>query len=242
MQKKIANTVRMLKTTGNVLEQNKTKWDMIKILSTTVPSYMELIKKVDDAMLESERDTKASSMDKRIFRKELEEHCFYIASALHSIGSFEKNSGITAVTALKESTLKNYMEDMLVTKAKTLHTLAKENTEKLANYGIVEADITKLDELIKKFASIQTIPRSMVVDRKAAKLSLEDAVGQAKDMLTDQIDLQMEMLRKREPDFYNAFLAARKVVDTGIRHKKKEDAKPDTKPTTDTKPKSDATK
>lgn len=232
----------MLKTTCGVFELYKSKWDSMKVLGTSIPLYLEKVKKVDDALLESEKDVKSGALDKRQSRKRLEERTFIFASGLLSIGKSENNPQIISVTSFPESSLSNMMEGKLITTSKNVLALAKANAEKLVNYGIVEADITDLDNEIKKFATVQTLPRTLVVDRKAAKLSLDDAVAQAKEMLTDQIDLQMEVLRKREPDFYNAFLAARKVVDTGIRHKKKEDAKPDTKPTTDTKPKSDATK
>lgn len=64
------------------------------------------------------------------------------------------------------------MENKQVTLTKKVLGLGKENVKKLADYGIAEADFTKLEGLIAQFTDIQTIPRSKLVDRKAAKKML----------------------------------------------------------------------
>jgi hypothetical protein len=221
MKKKIANIARMLRTTADVLNQNKDKWATLAVLASTVPSFLELVEKIDPAMLESEKEISASSADKEIIRKNLEEDTFLLATALRSLGNFEKNTSITEVTSFSESSLDNLMEDTLVTLSKKVLGLGKENVKKLAGYGIVEADLTKHEGLITQFSSIQTIPRSKLVDRKAAKETLAEVVEAAKKLLVEQIDLLMELMRRREPAFYSAYQSARKIVEIGIRHEKK---------------------
>lgn len=208
----------MLRTTGNVLSQNQEKWATLAVLASTVPGFLELVEKIDPAMLESEKEISAPSVDKESIRENLEEETFLLATALRSLGNFEKNTSITEVTAFSESSLKNMMEDKLVTLAKKVLALGKANVTKLAGYGIVEADLTKLDGLIGQFLAIQAIPRSKLVDRKAAKESLVEVVDAAKELLTSQIDLQMELMRRREPEFYSAYQSARKIIDIGVRH------------------------
>ena len=225
MNKKIANIARMLRTTGNVLNQNKDKWATLAVLATTVPGFLEMVEKIDPAMLESEKEISAPSVDKETIRENLEEETFLLATALRSLGNFEKNTSITEVTSFSESSLNNLMEDKLISLAKKVLALGKANVAKLAGYGIVEADLTRHEGLIGQFTAIQTIPRSMVVDRKAAKETLVGVVNEAKELLTDQIDLQMELMRRREPEFYSAYQSARKIIDIGIRHEKKDPKK-----------------
>jgi hypothetical protein len=145
-------------------------------------------------------------LNKETIRENLEEETYLLGISLRSLGNFEKNTSITEVTAFSESNLKNMMEDKQVTLTKKVLGLGKENVKKLSDYGIAEADFTKLEGLIAQFTDIQTIPRSKLVDRKAAK-----------ELLTSQ----MELMRRREPEFYSAYQSARKIVDTGIRHEKK---------------------
>ena len=73
MNKKIANIARMLRTTGNVLNQNKDKWATLAVLATTVPGFLEMVEKIDPAMLESEKEISAPSVDKETIRENLEE-------------------------------------------------------------------------------------------------------------------------------------------------------------------------
>ena len=221
MNKRIANIARMLRTTGNVLSQNQEKWATLAVLAATVPGFLKMVEEIDPAMLESEKEISAPSVDKETIRENLEEETYLLGIALRSLGNFEKNTSITEVTAFSESNLKNMMEDKLVTLVKKVLGLGKENVKKLTNYGIAEAELTKLEGLIAQFTAIQTIPRSKLVDRKAAKETLVEVVDAAKELLTSQIDLQMELMRRREPEFYNAYQSARKIVDIGIRHEKK---------------------
>ena len=54
---------------------------------------------------------------------------------------------------------------------------------------------------------------------------MNEIIRKAKELLTDQIDHQMELMRRREPEFYNAYQSARKIVNIGIRHEKKDPKK-----------------
>ena len=47
---------------------------------------------------------------------------------------------------------------------------------------------------------------------------------EAKDIVENQLNIYAEKFRIKNPDFYNQYISASKVVEHGVRHEKKEEA------------------
>ena len=225
MQKKTANSVRMLKSTSLVLGQNQAKWATSVVLAKSVPSYMEIVGMIDDAAVDADKDILAAAITKNETRDNLEEELFLCCSGLISIANYEKNAELAQAVKHTESSLEKMKDDQLITTGKTVLALAKANAKKLEDYGYMAADITALETLIGQFTAVQATPRSEESTRVAAKMSMNEIIRKAKELLTDQIDHQMELMRRREPEFYSAYQSARKIIDIGIRHEKKDPKK-----------------
>jgi len=226
MQKETANSVRMLKATELVLGQNQAKWATSVVLAKSVPAYIALVGQIDDAAVSADKNISAAAIAKNEIRDCLEEETFLCSVALLSVANYEKNTALAQPVRLSESMLDKMKDDDLITTCKTVLNLAKANAKKIEDYGIIAEDVTKLETLIGQFSEVQASPRSEVSSRIAAKISMNEVIREAKELLTDQIDLQMELIRRREPEFYNAYQSARKIIDIGVRHAKKEEPKP----------------
>lgn len=213
----------MLKATGLILEQNKAKWATSVVLSKSVPAYMALVNQIDDSAVSADKNISAAAIAKNEIRDCLEEETFLCSAALLSVANYEKDAALAQPAKLSESQLDKMKDDDLITTSKTVLNMAKANAKKLEEYGITATDIAKMESLIGQFSGVQATTRSEVSTRTAAKVSMNEVIRAAKELLIDQIDLQMELIRRREPEFYNAYRSARKIVDIGIRHEKKKE-------------------
>ncbi len=86
-------------------------------------------------------------------------------------------------------------------------------------YGITAAVI---DELKARTAAYNTAPgqkESSIAERKGVRGSMNDLFYTVDELLTEEFDRYMELLRPTETEFYNKYFAARVVNDTGIRHR-----------------------
>jgi hypothetical protein len=225
MQKKTANIVRMLKSTALVLEQNQPKWATSVVLSKSVPTYIAMVAKIPDAAVSADKTITGTTTTKNELRDELEEEVYLFSSPLLSIANYEKNSTMAKSISFSETKLSRIKEADLITTAKTVLNLAKANLKKLEDYSIKPDDAAKLEAMVTNFNEVQTSPRSETSTRAAARGSMDDIVNEAKMLLLSQIDLQMESIRRHDPEFYNAYQSARKIINVGIRHIKKKDPK-----------------
>ena len=54
---------------------------------------------------------------------------------------------------------------------------------------------------------------------KGARGTLAGLFNEVDELLTDEVDRFMELLRNKEPEFYNKYFVACVVKETGIRHR-----------------------
>lgn len=55
-------------------------------------------------------------------------------------------------------------------------------------------------------------------------------IGEAKELIENQLDRHVEKLRSKHPEFYPQYWNARRVIYTGARHEKKEEEKEPAQP------------
>lgn len=223
MEKKTANSVRMFKSVDLVFEQNQPKWATSPILAKSIPEFRGIIRQIDDSAVKADKNILAAAITKNETKDDLAEMIFLGCSGLISIANYEKNSALAQPVKHTEAGLARMKDDELITTGKTVLSLAKANAKKLEEYGFTAEDIARLETLIEQFVKVEASPRSEESTRVAAKVSMNELISNAKEMLADHIDHQMELIRRREPEFYNAYQSARKVINIGIRHEKKKE-------------------
>lgn len=225
MEKKTANSVRMFKSVDLVFDQNQTKWATSTVLAKSIPEFRGIVRQIDDSAVKADKNILAAAITKNEIKEDLAEIVFLACSGLTSIANYEKNSALAQPVKQTESGLARMKDDELITTGKTVLDLAKANAKKLEEYGFTAEDLTRLETLIEQFVKAEASPRSEESTRVAAKMSMNELISSAKEILTDHIDHQMELIRRREPEFYNAYQSARKVINIGIRHETKEEPK-----------------
>ena len=108
----------------------------------------------------------------------------------------------------------------VVARCKNIHEAASDNAAALVKYGITAAKLTKLDKAIKAFDKVKTAPRQHKVIKGAATKLIPVLVKSGVSIVRDQLDELMTQFKEANPSFYNAYFAARVVVNQGRRSKK----------------------
>jgi hypothetical protein len=94
-----------------------------------------------------------------------------------------------------------------------------ENAAALVDYGVTDAMLLAFKAAILEYTGMVQDPRSAIAERKSGKIGVEDLFAEGKEIL-EVIDGLMEQFVETNKDFYNAYKAAREIVDAGIRHEK----------------------
>jgi hypothetical protein len=69
-------------------------------------------------------------------------------------------------------------------------------------------------------------PRETISVRVSAKIKLNKLIRTNSTLLKEELDGLVDIYRRKNPDFWNAYFTARKLVNYGVRHEKKEDDGP----------------
>jgi hypothetical protein len=65
---------------------------------------------------------------------------------------------------------------------------------------------------------------SSIASRKGARGTMYSLFAEADEVLNEEIDHFMELIRPAETEFYNKYFTARIIKDTGVRHRKPDEA------------------
>jgi len=110
--------------------------------------------------------------------------------------------------------LKNLRNGDFVPKIKELIAMAEAHKEVLvAEYGVTEEQIEDLKADLNRFLEMNGEPRAYQIASVQATKSLAELFSEAHDILTTKLDKVMKIFKRRDPDFYNGYLAARVIVD-----------------------------
>ncbi|MFV0593522.1 MAG: hypothetical protein ACK5M7_19275 [Draconibacterium sp.] len=92
---------------------------------------------------------------------------------------------------------------------------AEENMEVLtAEYGVTAEQVEGLKADLDEFLAINGQPRAYKVASVEATKSLELLFDEADEILNNKLDKIMSLFKRRDPGFYNGYLAARVIVDS----------------------------
>lgn len=220
MKKSTNNLLRTLQAVSAVLKKNQSKISSLSALVAVCTLYDQALEEVDELLKVVPSDPESATESKNMTRTALEVETLEMALALLTIAKGNKNMELQRFSNTNESKLNHCKEQELVSYCKQLAVEAKKYLDKLAGFNIKMENIQKLEQLTTEFSNQLSVPRIKIGERKAATQSQEQAIGRAMDILRDQLDIQMEVIKRSEPELYSEYRTARQVVSLGSRHRK----------------------
>ena len=215
MNKHEENKLTMYKSVHSLLNANTAKTGTIPALTDSVTEFRNLLQEIESTAIRLGQAITGKTGAKYQAENELIAALMPVGAAMVALGRKLKNPELQAKADIRESYLQRMRDTELVTKAKAIHALALENEANLVAYGITT---TKLDELSDKIgnydASLGGLESSGAV-RSGARVSLSNLYGKMDDLLDNDLDRQIELLRGAHPQFYNEYFATRVIKDLG---------------------------
>ena len=170
---------------------------------------------------EIDRITKIQSFDRTGHAKEkgqLQEVLILLAldnsQKLSAFAKLSKNLVLTAEIKFTKSKLAGSNDIMLSEYARMIYDKAEANLGALSAYGITQETQSLLLNSINAYNLSISKPRLGQTERSDATKQLAEYFITADDLLA-KIDAVINILMLKQPNFYNQYKDARKVVDTG---------------------------
>lgn len=223
MDKRFENKMTMLKAVLSLLQLHESIWSNSAPLAAAIEDLAGLIAQIEEIQQLTGEDHSGLSTSKKLGKDALIKQAFELASIIFAMATRNKDQVLLAKVDFPISELQHLREGELATKCKNIAELGRSALSQITSFGASEEKLNALDEQIARYKLSLPARRISVSELKAANKKLKELLKQATDLAADQIDRMLVQFGTSNPDFYNAYLNARKVVDYGIRHEKPED-------------------
>jgi hypothetical protein len=147
-----------------------------------------------------------------------------IASCLFVYAKKKGNAELMEKARVTEYVLRRIRDTELASRAETIAALAEENTANLIPANITSDMIADLKIQLDAYRNALGVRERSVAERKGARITMQDHFYKMDEILGEEIDPAMELIRASNAQFYNEYFALRVVKDTGVRHNKPEPA------------------
>jgi Carboxypeptidase regulatory-like domain len=132
---------------------------------------------------------------------------------LVAYATFTSNAVLLKEVKISESDLKRLADVDLKSEAQALYDRAQANLAGLATYGISAGTQTSLQTAITNFNASIPKPRLGINEKKQATQQL-NALFKTLDAAWENIDLDVDIVRLTQVNFYNGYRTARKIINT----------------------------
>jgi len=206
------------------------------VIVATIPAFqrahqkftlkLEDIRKVDSGRQsikagKSEIKTKA--------KNELAEAVYQLASSLHTYAHEHDKPEILNRVEKSESYFRRMRDTSFILEANDLVKFTQGIEADLVEHGLTAEEIASIPTLVTAFETAMKELGTSEAEGASATKSVYQLIGEAKDIVENQLNIYAEKFKTKNPDFYNQYVSASKVIASGVRHEKK--AKAPTNPT-----------
>ncbi|HKJ81108.1 MAG TPA: hypothetical protein VJ954_03725 [Ignavibacteriaceae bacterium] len=195
------------------------------IILTTLDLIKAKVSEIDNLESGMGEVTAGKTVNKNTLRHNLEAVTFNIAASLHSYALANNIADLAENTSATESKFSAMREDKLYNEAIQVNNLAVANAASLDDYDITPEEVTAHKTLAEDYKT------SLGETGSSRKLSTEETAKLERLYaellaLIEEEDKHLTTLKLKKPEIYGAYFAARKLVNTGVRHEAKEEIMP----------------
>lgn len=133
---------------------------------------------------------------------------------LEAYGMVKSNIILTKEVSFSKSRLRKAKDNILAVFAQMIYDKAQENLEGLGAYGITQETQSVLLNTINAYKASVGKPRLGQKDKKEATRQLSELFTR-QEALLEKMDALINIIRLKNPDFYNRYRELRKVVIPG---------------------------
>ena len=223
-----------MKTTDlNVLRMAEAVIEVLKIFIAklgTVPKLPQLFEELKALVASHHLHNQqlvlgsASTEVKQAKRKQLEIGVEELISSMLLYANMENVPKLRGQIDVSRADINKSPGDTFIDTCTQLHKLATDLGTALDDYLAEPTTLAGFKQQIDDFAAVLSAPRSNISIRSAIRMEMEKTISDIRTLLSDKMDMAMNIIQSREPEFYAAYTNARVIID---RHGKRRPTKPE---------------
>jgi hypothetical protein len=184
-----------------------------------VADFTLSLDRLDDLAVRQSAKTDGSSAAKAQALHVLGNLAHRVASGIAACAHDAANGELAGRVAYSRTNITRGPDAAVISRCKNIHTAGTEYAGEIVEYGVSAADLTNLKKKIDAFQALQPAPRRAKAATSSATKELKRLLKEVDELLSLKLDKLIVQFKDSEPDFYNEYISARRIVVSGVRSK-----------------------
>lgn len=215
MNKSQINKKEMYDTVLSFLDYNATLWASISKVGEFKNQFHGVVVQINNAQYAQQQSQVYLGKNKTQLKSVVAEKADILNDSLEAMALVTGNAKLETQMAATYSDLFRMRNADFVPAIKAIIDATENYMEVLsAEYGVTAEQVEGLKTDYNEFLSIYGLPRAYRVASTQATKDLELLFDEANTILENKLDKVMSIFKRRDPGFYNGYLAARVIVDS----------------------------
>ncbi|MFT3739162.1 MAG: PEGA domain-containing protein [Breznakibacter sp.] len=198
-----------------ICEKYQSVWAANVVFAATYDLWVAKIPLIEQNRDVQTMETSGVTTDKKSKRAAMVEGVLFIAKRLQSYAHVAGDPEILESVRYSASDMKKARDTDVVGICNAVLTRANANVTALAAYGVTPALISESQAAITAYSATLSKPTAAKAQTKTATENLARLFKEADDLLVKRLDLDIELFKVTDPDFYSQYRTGRIIVSTG---------------------------
>ena len=221
MNKNQINKSRMYGSVDLVLDNHASIFDKQEALKNAHLRLKNGVIQIGQYRQVQEANTSGLTKNKTQLRNSAVAGILHFSAALRSYATLVKNEELKVKTTYRESDLKKAPDPILLDIGILLFGLANQYKDEIAKFFVGETELKEMESLLTSFKLSIPQRRAATSTSKVSTLNIHEVFKSLDQLLKEEMDVLVLLFRTTQPDFYNAYRNARRIVDYAGRGKEK---------------------
>lgn len=214
MNKKQVNRKEMQDAVILYMDSNVQKWSSIPKVAEVKNELSSINLQIEEAQAAQSAAQVVVGIGKKALKGIIAEKADILNDIVEAYASMNDMPELESRMADSASSLLRMRNKDFVVKVKEIVGETETYKEVLtAEWGLSEEQVTDIKSDMNRFHQLSGMPRAYQISSKQATSDLETLFSQASDILNNRLDKVMKIFKRRDPNFYNGYIAARIIVD-----------------------------
>lgn len=215
---------RMFGTTNDCMDEYSAKWEHILAivqLKNRLQQNILALKELD--LKKTSTVSNPVTLNKEQMKDLLADEIEILAGIATSYAEANDLTELKQKVKLYTKGLAKKREMEIEPNASSFLTMLRELQPQLEDYALTEEMIAKAETLRDQFAALVGAPRTVIVQGSSANNQMDVLIAETLRFLNKQLDNLMLRFKGSSPEFYNAYLQARIIVEPASQSRNKTD-------------------
>lgn len=213
MNKREENKFTMYQGIKDLLTENQSSVATIPAFEESFQIFQTLLSQIAEKDQKYQNISVGAAEKKNQAEDELIDTVVAASSALRVFARRQRDEDLKKSSKVTPTGLKRMRDSELLTKAQNIFETISQRQTDLERFGITEEFVSDFKTKLESFDAALGSKESRVAESKSTRQELGEDFDMTDEVLYEELDGMIELIKKADPEFYNRYQAGRTIKD-----------------------------